>query len=65
MEAFDTAQKLDPNFAITYMYKGQVRLATEEPAAAVAEFQHALALDPTLAVARQGLGMAQQKLSGR
>jgi hypothetical protein len=42
-----------------------VRLATEEPAAAVAEFQHALALDPTLAVARQGLGMAQQKLSGR
>ena len=28
MEAFDTAQKLDPNFAITYMYKGQVRLAT-------------------------------------
>ena len=27
MEAFDTAQKLDPNFAITYMYKGQVRLA--------------------------------------
>ena len=29
MEAFDTAQKLDANFAITYMYKGQVRLATE------------------------------------
>ena len=46
MEAFDTAQKLDPNFAITYMYKGQVYLATNQPAAAVAEFQHALALDP-------------------
>ena len=65
MEAFDTAQKLDPNFAITYMYKGQVHLATNQPAAAVAEFQHALALDPSLAPARQGLAMAQQQLSGR
>ncbi len=65
MEAFDTAQKLDANFAITYMYKGQVRLATNEPAAAVTEFQHALALDPSLAIARQGLSTAQQQLSGR
>ncbi len=65
MDAFDTAQKLDANFAITYMYKGQVRLATKEPAAAVAEFQHALALDPSLTIARQGLGEAQRQLSGR
>ena len=64
-EAFETAQKLDPNFAITYMYKGQVFLATNQPAAAVAEFQHALALDTNLAPARQGLVMAQQRLSGR
>jgi tetratricopeptide (TPR) repeat protein len=63
-EAFDTAQKLDPNFAITYMYKGQVFLATNQAAAAVAEFQHALALDGSLAPARQGLAMAQQRLSG-
>jgi tetratricopeptide (TPR) repeat protein len=65
MEAFDTAQKLDANFAYTYMYKGQVHLATNEPAAAVAEFQHALALDSSLGPARQGLAMAQQRLSGR
>jgi tetratricopeptide (TPR) repeat protein len=65
MEAFDTAQKLDANFAYTYMYKGQVYLATNEPAAAVAEFQHALALDSSLGPARQGLAMAQQRLSGR
>jgi tetratricopeptide (TPR) repeat protein len=64
-EAFDTAQKLDPNFAITYMYKGQLDLATNQAAAAVAEFQHALALDGNLAPARQGLAMAQQRLSGR
>jgi protein O-mannosyl-transferase len=65
MQAFDTAERLDPRFAITYMYKGQVRLATNQPAAAIAEFQHALALDPSLAPARQGLAMAQQRLSGR
>ena len=65
MEAFDTAQKLDANFAYTYMYKGQVHLATNEPAAAVVEFQHALALDSSLGPARQGLAMAQQRLSGR
>ena len=46
MQAFDTAERLDANFAITYMYKGQVHLATNQPAAAAAEFQHALALDP-------------------
>ena len=65
MEAFDTAQRLDPNYAITYMYKGQVRLATNQPAAAVPEFRRALALDPSLALARQGLTMAQQRLGGR
>lgn len=65
MQSFDTAQQLDANFAITYMYKGQVRLATNQPAAAVAEFQRALALDPSLAPAREGLVMAQRRLSGR
>ena len=65
MEAFDTAQKLDANFAYTYMYKGQVHLATNQPAAAAAEFQHALKLDSSLVPARQGLAMAQQRLSGR
>ena len=54
MEAFDTAEKLDPNLAITYMYKGQVYLATNQPAAAVAEFQHALALDSPLSIAQAG-----------
>jgi tetratricopeptide (TPR) repeat protein len=64
MEAFDAAQKLDASFAYTYMYKGQVHLATGRPAAAVNEFQRALALDPSLAVAREGLSTAQQQLSG-
>jgi len=65
MQAFDTAEKLDANFAVTYMYKGQVRLANKEFAQAVAEFQHALALDSSLAPAREGLTMAQRSLIGR
>jgi tetratricopeptide (TPR) repeat protein len=65
MDAFDIAERLDANFAFTYMYKGQVHLATNQPAAAVTEFQRALALDPSLAPAREGLAQAQQRLSGR
>ena len=65
MQAFNTAEKLDPNLAITYMYKGQVYLATNQAAAAVAEFEHALALDFRLGVAQEGLATARQRLSGR
>ena len=65
MEAFDIAERLDINFAITYMYKGQVYLATNQPSSAIAEFQHALALDSSLALARDGLAKAQQRLGGR
>jgi tetratricopeptide (TPR) repeat protein len=65
MEAFDIAERLDINFAITYMYKGQVYLATNQPSSAIAEFQHALALDASLGPAREGLAMARQRLGGR
>jgi protein O-mannosyl-transferase len=65
MEAFAIAERLDINYAITYMYKGQVYLATNQPSSAIAEFQHALALDSSLALARDGLAKAQQRLGGR
>ena len=65
MQAFNTAEKLDPKLAITYMYKGQVYLATNQAAAAVPEFEHALALDFRLGVAQEGLATARQRLSGR
>jgi len=42
-----------------------VRAATGDFAAAVAEYQHALALDSTIQVARQGLAYAQQQLGLR
>jgi tetratricopeptide (TPR) repeat protein len=62
LDALDVAQKLDPNFAYTYAYRGLVYLATGNPAGAIPEFQHALSLDPTLQPARDGMRQAQQQL---
>jgi len=58
MEAFDTAQKIDPNFAATYAYKGLVHLANNDPAGAIPECQRALALDSGLEPARECLATA-------
>jgi tetratricopeptide (TPR) repeat protein len=62
-EAFDTAQKIDPGFAITYLYKGQVHQANNEFPAALADYQHALQLDPRLEPARQALVTLQRSMS--
>jgi tetratricopeptide (TPR) repeat protein len=64
-EAFDTAAKIDPSFAPTFLYKGQVHLANNELAQAIAEFQHALQLDPRLEPARQALVTTQRRLNAR
>jgi tetratricopeptide (TPR) repeat protein len=60
MEALDLAEKIDPRFAMTYYYKGVVHLSTMDAAAAAADFARALAQDPTLQPAREGLAQAQQ-----
>ncbi|HEV3333939.1 MAG TPA: tetratricopeptide repeat protein [Bryobacteraceae bacterium] len=62
MEALAKAEQLDPSFAVTYVYKGLVHMATNQPAAAMQDFQRALALDPKLQQARDGLAQAQARL---
>jgi tetratricopeptide (TPR) repeat protein len=62
MEALATAEKLDPNFAVTFVYKGLVHFATNHPQEAVDDYQRALAIDPNLQQARQGLAQAQARL---
>jgi len=62
MEALAKAEKIDPGFAVTYVYKGLVHEATNQPEAAVQDFQHALAIDPKLQQARDGLAQAQARL---
>jgi tetratricopeptide (TPR) repeat protein len=62
LDALATAEKLNPNFAPTYAYRGLVHLATQQPAAAVQDFQRALTLDGNLQAARDGLARAQGML---
>jgi tetratricopeptide (TPR) repeat protein len=62
MDAFDQAQRIDPNFPATYAYKGLVHLATGDAAGAIPLFQQALAIDPTFQPAREGLQQAEQRL---
>jgi tetratricopeptide (TPR) repeat protein len=60
MEALYIAEKIDPAFAMTYYYKGVVHLSLMDVTAAAADFQKALAADPTLQPAREGLAQAQR-----
>jgi tetratricopeptide (TPR) repeat protein len=62
LEALATAQKLDPRFEMTYVYRGGVRLATGDAAAAIQEFRQALAINPQNQPASQGLAMAEARL---
>ena len=62
MDALDTAQKIDPNFAMIYNYRGKIHFKNNELAAAAADYQRALALDPTLADARQELASVEALL---
>jgi tetratricopeptide (TPR) repeat protein len=62
MEALDRAEKIDPNFAMTYYYEGVVNLSTKDLAAAEANFGKAVALDPNLQPARAGLAQARKAM---
>src|SRR5581483_687940 len=64
LAALDQAEKSDPNYAYIYYYRGGVRAKTGDFAGAVADYQHALAIDPSIEPARQGLAYAQGRLSG-
>jgi protein O-mannosyl-transferase len=64
-QALAEAARLNPNYPVTYYYRGGVRASTRDFAGAVADYQRALALgiDPALAPAvEQGLAYAQQQL---
>jgi tetratricopeptide (TPR) repeat protein len=65
MKALDIAEKIDPRFAMTYYYKGVVHLSIADVTAAAADFEKALAADPTLQPAREGLAQAQRALRSK
>jgi Tfp pilus assembly protein PilF len=55
MDALSTAEKLDPKFAMTYVYRGNIFEVQHNATAAAAEYQRALAADPYNQPARDGL----------
>jgi len=62
LDALAVAERIDPNFASTYMYKGDIHLSLNRAAEAVADYQRALDLQPSLQVVRQKLADAQARL---
>ncbi len=65
LDALAVAEKIDPTFGTTYAYRGKIYFNLQRPAEAVADYQRALALQPSLAgVVQQDLAEAQAKLAG-
>ncbi len=65
LEALETAASIDANYAMTYVYRGNVRAAMGDEARALEDFQRAVRLDPKSDVARQSLMRAQQRQGQR
>ena len=65
LDALHTAEQIDPSFAVTYVYRGKVRLKLGQPQVAADDFRAALRLDPHNRDAIEALAMAEQSLRGR
>jgi len=65
LEALARAEKINPAWAPTYNYRAKIRFQQNDLAAAVADYRHALALDPALADARDELSRAEAMLQQR
>jgi tetratricopeptide (TPR) repeat protein len=62
LDALGQAEKLDPKWAPTYNYRAKVHFQANELSQAVADYQRALSLDPSLTDARDELMRAQAQL---
>ncbi|PYT14064.1 MAG: hypothetical protein DMG59_18510 [Acidobacteria bacterium] len=55
LDALAEAEKIDPRFEITYLYRGNVYESAGDRVAAAREYQRAVALNPTNQAARDAL----------
>ena len=60
MDALAMAERLNPRFAMTYVYRGNIYEVQKNAGAAAQEYRHALALDPYNQPARDGLARLGQ-----
>jgi len=65
LAALAEAERLDPRFAMLYVYRGHVYASAGEDRLAATEYRRALALDPSLGIARESLAAAERRLSSQ
>jgi tetratricopeptide (TPR) repeat protein len=63
-EALAAAEKLDPNFVMTYIYRGTLFRAINDFPAAIAQFRRALSINPEDRDAQQNLALAEREAAG-
>jgi len=63
MGALKTAERLDPFYAMTFVYMAGVHLANNEVQEAVDQYRRALRIEPKNQQAKEGLAMAEQRLA--
>lgn len=61
LDALAQAQRIEPAYAMTYVYRGGVLLAQNNLKGALEEYRRAVALDPTNEVAKEALLAAEQR----
>ena len=62
LDALAAAEKLDPKYEMTFVYRGNDYLGTGNISGAAAEFQRAITINPLNQVAINGLSMANKQL---
>jgi tetratricopeptide (TPR) repeat protein len=60
LAALAQAERIDPTFDVTFLYRGNIYEAGGDKAAAAAQYQHALALNPLNQAARDALARVSQ-----
>ncbi|MGH7248257.1 MAG: tetratricopeptide repeat protein, partial [Pseudomonadota bacterium] len=63
LDALAEASSIDPRYEMTYVYRGNVYASAGQFDKAAAEYSHALALNPSDQVARNGLASAGRHLT--
>ncbi len=63
LAALADAERLDPAFEMTYVYRGDIYAKRNELPSALIEYRRALALNPSNGYAQQGIAAVSQKLN--